>query len=286
VTESPLVLFPHTHVAGADANRLLEQFGDVTLCQPWYMDSPIMDDGNPNQMTFRVVRPLEMHKPPEDFRRLLSEYRQWMRENRGRGYAAFFGSSQDTEPSDGSLWEVREILRQDGRTRGDNPEAEVLRWHMILHLNREFQEHQREIRQLMRRIKEQTSPLKDALGEETAAAQQFLEDLPESVDHPFGDDTHLKRVCEAWIHLFEDQLKGSFSLVTLNRCVLDFVVDLFQAHDTETQLKEESAVLGKSEFDVPLCDILSLPEALPHGGPGRDFTVQWLLGKRLILWGG
>jgi hypothetical protein len=281
LNENQVILFPHSYIPAAHLNTLLGRFSVVVVCLPWFMDQPVLDDGVVNEATLRILRPSEALKPPEDFGRLLTEYREWVRQNMDRGYTAASASSQDPELEE-RLWEVRQSIRNGPSSPHGEMAATVLRWHMTLHLTREFQKHQLDMRVLIRRLKQQASPLQDAL-EESPLGQGLLEDLPEASVHPFVDDHHLRRVCEAWIGLFGDQLKGFHRLVTLDRCVMDLISGLFQIHGMEPAMKEESVSFGESESSSRACDSLSLPKGLGGGTATGDSVMDFLIGKRILL---
>jgi hypothetical protein len=281
LNENQVILFPHSHIPTAQLSTLLGRFSGVVVCLPWFMDQPVLDDGGVNDAALRILRPSEALKPPEDFGRLLTEYREWVRQNMDRGYTAASASSLDPELEE-RLWKVRQSIRNGTSPPHGQMAATVLRWHMTLHLTREFQKHQMDMRVLIHRLKQQASPLQDAL-EESPLDQGLLEDLPEASVHPFVDDHHLGRVCEAWVGLFGDQLKGSHCLVTLDRCVMDLISGLFQTHGMESVLKVESVGSGESESASRACDSLSLPKGHGDGTDTGNSVVDFLVGKRILL---
>lgn len=75
------IIFPHSYLPGSARDRILSCFGPITVCQPWYMEPAAGIESNDGRIT--IVRPPEELKPPEDFRKILSEYRLWMSQNRG-----------------------------------------------------------------------------------------------------------------------------------------------------------------------------------------------------------
>jgi hypothetical protein len=43
---APIVLFPHTQLESGLLERLIEIFGSVTLCQPWFTEPTVLSKNN------------------------------------------------------------------------------------------------------------------------------------------------------------------------------------------------------------------------------------------------
>ena len=237
MTDLPAILFPHSWITETESKKILAAFGSLTICQPWLMDGPVPEAEKEDFSSIRIVRPDESLKPLGNFKRLLSEYRLWMRQNRDKGYNAFLNAIRETGLSEDNPWEIRQMIRQTGDENRISKEDRALKWHLILHLAREFEENRIETEKMLSQVKKQPSPLAQALGE-GAPAQDLFEDLPPSEIHSSFNKHHLGRIFEAWLGLFGDHLKDHGPLITLNRQVMQYASDLF---DNETGLTTEES---------------------------------------------
>lgn len=235
--ELPAILFPHSYLPESLANKMLSLFGRITICQPWFMDGPVPKAESEDSSSISIVRPAESLKPEGNFKRLLSEYRLWMSQNRDKGYTAFLNAIREAGLSEDNPWEIREMIRQTGKGSPVSNENHALKWHLILHLAREFEENRVEAEKTLGQVKQQESPLAQALGE-GAPAKGMFEDLPRTeIDSSF-DKYHLEKVIEAWFGLFGKYLEDHECLITLDRHVMDYATDVFE---DETGLSPEEA---------------------------------------------
>ena len=175
----PAILFPHSYLPESLANKMLSLFSKITICQPWFMDGPVPGAESEGYSSIHIIRPAESLKPEGDFKRLLSEYRLWIRQNRDKGYAPFLNAIREAGLSEDNPWEIRQMIRQTGKETPVSQENNALKWHLILHLAREFEENRVEAEEMLSQVKQQKSPLAQAL-EEDAPIKGLFEDLPRS----------------------------------------------------------------------------------------------------------
>ena len=258
-----VILFPHSYLPGSARNRILSSFAPITICQPWYMGSAAGTESNDGSIT--IVRPPEDLKPPEDFRRLLSEYRLWMREN--QGYA-----SLPTGGGEDATWEIRHSLRQTGKEVREPVEEQALKWHLILHLERELEEARASADEMLIQAKAKKSPLEEALGE-ASPSPGFLEDLPLSDPHPSIDERHLRQVLAAWFGLFGRALPHDSTFLTLDAQVMDYAIGRFEADTSNPSGNEEE----------PFLQTAYLPRLSVDSDLHNDPVSVGLSGKTLIL---
>ncbi len=178
MSELPVVLFPHCYITEKNLKRILPIVKRLTICQPWFMEEPLPVLKRDKASFIDILLPPDNMKPKEDFKRLLSEYQFWMRQNQDRGYAAFLRATQKTALSEDTQWEIRQMIRQTGQDTPVSQESQALKWHLILHLERAFEKNLMAADDLLKQVKQQKSPLKDALGEETQV-QNMFDDLPQ-----------------------------------------------------------------------------------------------------------
>lgn len=257
------ILFPHSYLPGAARDRILSSFGSITVCQPWYMGSGAGTESNDARIT--IVRPPEDLKPPEDFRRLLSEYRLWMSQN--QGYTPLpTGGGED------ATWEIRHALRQTGKGVRAPVEEQTLKWHLVLHLERKLEEDRTSADEMLLGVKAERSPLAEALGEANPSHGLF-DDLPLSDSHPSIEERHLSHVLGAWFGLFGRSLPDGGSLLTIAPNVLSYAAEIFG-----TGLPEPSREEGASSFPT-----VHLPRSSVNTRMEKDSVLAGLSGRTLIL---
>lgn len=257
------ILFPHTWLTGTESDRILAAFDDLTVCQPWYMDAPHHADAGDSRT--HVVRPGDALMPPQDFMKILAEYRTWAGQN--PGYAFF-----PTQREEDATWEIRASLRHEEKPVHSRVQEQALKWHLILHLERELEESRRAADEMLVRVKAERSPLAEALGEATPL-QGLLDDLPVREPVAHTDGPRLKQVMRAWFGLFGPSLPHDGILVTKDREVLSHAEELFGAD--AVQLDETGKA---SSFPA-----VQLPISADTRRMERDPVYAGLSGKTLVL---
>jgi hypothetical protein len=256
-------LFPHTWLPGAERERILAAFDDLTVCQPWYMDAPHQADAGDSRI--HVVRPGDALMPAQDFMKILAEYRTWASQNPGY---AFFTTQREAD----ATWEIRASLRHEEKPVHSQVQEQALKWHLILHLERELEESRRAADEMLVRVKAERSPLAEALGEATPL-RGFLDDLPVSNPVADTDGPRLKQVMRAWFGLFGFSLPHDGILVTKDREVLSHAEELFGADAVQSNAAENG-----SSFPA-----IALPVSSDTRRMERDPVYAGLSGKTLVL---
>jgi hypothetical protein len=282
LTDLPVILFPHTCITEPDSKKILAVSGRLTICQPWFMDAPMPKAESKDSSSIRIVRPAESLKPEGNFKRLLSEYRLWIRQNRDKGHTAFLNAIREAGLSEDNPWELRQMIRQTGKDYPVSQEDNALKWHLILHLAREFEENRLEAEEMLNRVKKQESPLAQALGD-GVPAQGLFEDLPQREIHSSLNKHHLEQVFEAWLGLFGDHLQDCGPLLTLNRHVMQYAMDLFE--DETGQRPEETEDSFSSENASSRIHFTRkyLPRLSDEKTDQTDPVLKHLSGKTIIL---
>lgn len=240
----PVTLFPHSHLSEKALRPILSSFGPVTVYQPWYMEPPPFALEEDFEDVVKVMNPPLGLKPGEGFKRLLSEYKNWIKQHQDKSKAAFLKASQEMGPVEESSWEIRKALRKKGPAFGRNSssgavltsqqkqeESPAMKWHIILHLARDIEDDRREADNLLEELKDKGSPLLGLLGEEDT--KNPLMDL-----NPFESDPQtalypMDLILEAWFSLFGGYLKGDELLLTLSRQAMDYVSKTWDAEVRE-----------------------------------------------------
>jgi len=254
----------------------------LTICQPWFMELPLSTLEGDEASFIDILLPPDNMKPKEDFKRLLSEYQFWMRQNQDRGYASFLGATQKATLSEDTSWEIRKMIRQTGQDTPVSQESHALKWHLILHLARAFEENLMAADDILKQVKQQKSPLEEALGEE-AQLQNMFDDLPQSETDLFVDEHHLQQVFEAWFGLFGEILPDHGILITLSRHVINYVKKIFD--DKVIRLSKEAAELVSPKISSNFSNFI--PYHLPHltedASDRRDPVLAGLSGRTIAL---
>ena len=276
MAHTPIVLFPHTHVESGVLEHLIETFGSLTLCQPWFTEPMVLSD-HFEKGTLKVCFPPEVLKPEENFKGLLSEYQGWMMENRGGKYPTTVSTGQGGDET----WAIRKAIRDAEKDADDPALRNTLKWHLLLHLARSLEGERETAQKLLKKATAAKSPLAEAMEEDERIPDMF-EDLPLSATYPYVTDRHLNLIFEAWFGLFGNQIEKDAELLTLDGQVMRYALDLFDGCDVQTlgdinpsQEKE----LDASGFTIsrePLPRLLNPPAS-------TDSVLLALSGKTIIL---
>jgi len=281
---TPVILFPHTQIAIQNLGKILARFGELTICQPWFMEDPFPDTKEFDPGSIHILHPPEALKPKGDFIRLISEYRLWIRQNRDKGYRTFLKSTREGLLSEETPWEIRQLISKAGEKRHSDPyEDQAFKWHLTLHLAREFEKNKQEADELLRKLKHRKSPLDGALEE--SPRQGFFEDSS-VLETPFQvDEYQLRQVIEAWFGLFGRDLSDEGVLVTLDPQVLTYVSEIFEFEETIIGPKTDSEkdLFPGSASVQASGHIRYLPSLTEDEKALNDLVKNGLSGKTIIL---
>lgn len=220
----PVTLFPHSYAIPETFRCLRDMFGRVRLCLPWYMEPP----PGAHEEGVEILRPPEILRPEKDFNALLKEYLGWMEEHAARGDNSFVHAARELLEAEETTWGIGRTLRRMGGGRDNESESDqAFRWHMILHLSAEVEKSRAEAEQILRKLKQESSPLKEAL-DEIEEPVGVLDDLPPGEGS--GDERRVSRTLKAWTGLFGRELDRETILVTFDREVMDHVAGLLEEH--------------------------------------------------------
>jgi len=223
MTEPVAILCPESSVPERTLKVILSFFRSVKICRPWFMDrpEPLAQSG-----AVEILYPPDDLKPSGDFKRLLAEYRGWIRTSHDKGFDAFLAFQEQKSHGGEATWEIRRELRR----RGDRPDEDrrrnALKWNLFLHLAHEIQEEGSQAEELLKALKERDSPLKGLIEEQEPPGP--LSDLPEREGFPMLSEAGMSRVLEAWFSLFEGHLSGEDILLTLSPAVFRHLCDTWE----------------------------------------------------------
>ncbi len=251
------ILFFHSHLREQDIKKIFPLLGPITIFQPWFMVPPNFLSQKEYQSAVRILNPPSHMKPENNFKGLLSEYKTWIEHNRDKSRAAFLKVNQEMGSDENSTWKIREALR--GRTDSHTGSARALRgstdahagsaralkgsdrdqqnqgeglslkWHLVLHLARDMEKEQQEADRILKVLKEKKSPLEDLLGKEDV--KNPLTDLSQFESDPGTVSYPLELVFNAWFGLFGEYLRGGDLLLTINRHVMDYASEAWDASE-------------------------------------------------------
>jgi hypothetical protein len=217
------VLCPEATIPERSLKVLLPFFGSIKICRPWFMEQPVplSESG-----AVQIFYPPEDLKPSGDFKKLLAEYRGWIRASRDKGFDAFLAFKEQRPYGEEATWEIRRELRRKEDRSEEGRRRNAMKWNLLLHLADEIQEKGKEAEELIRALKGTDSPLKGVLGEEEAPGP--LSDLTEREGLPIVSQAGMSQVLEAWFSLFEVYLSGNEILLTLSPAVFRHLCDTWE----------------------------------------------------------
>lgn len=244
------------------------------------MDEPRLPAELGDILNISVIRPPLSLKPKEDFLRLLSEYKLWIRQNQDMGYAAFLTATRKTTLTEDTPWDIRQAIRKTGEESSASIEDYTLKWHFILHLARQLEENQAEAEEMLNKVKKGKSPLDGAL-EDGVASKGMFDDLGSIKTGFVRDDHHLWQVFEAWLGLFGEYLRDVKQIVTFDSYVMRYITEIFKEVSPEKPDQASSRVVQLNLPDTS--NLKCLPGVLNHKDHERHKLIAGLSGKTLIL---
>ena len=276
------ILFPHSYVKDAGAIKILAPFEGLTICQPWFARMSVPPAELEEGSFVHILRPPVNLKPRGDFMALLSEYKLWIRQNYDKCYATSFNATQEMRPSEGTPWEVRQMIRPVKEDPSAILQERSLKWHLILHLDRELEENRAEAEEMLKKVRLKKSPLEEALGD-SALLQGLFDDLPESEMSTFISGRHLRQVFEAWTGLFGEYLPSHGPLITFDRNVMDYAMEIFQDEVFQASSETEESIYRDLLLGQDHVTIKHLPGISGDGNAEIDPVLKSLSGKTIIL---
>jgi len=269
--------------------RMLERvsflFGPPGVCLPWFMDLQVENGKNTGPSTYFILRPPEEMRPPEDFPKLLQEYRIWMRDHSNRSALSFLSAVKGVREPEETQREIQKMVREGSRADVLERDKNVsLKAHLVLHLAARLERERQETEHALRQSKHQGSPLKEALGEE-ADVPDILDDLPPSLLQPVIEHDLLEDVCEAWLSLFGGLVQEESILVTFHEDIQHFISALFEEAVSQLNLIRK---IPKVSFDIgdplfPSSREISIPR---EGGRQKGImSVMYELKRELHIKG-
>lgn len=262
--KSSVVLLPHTGLEEIQMKRVLSFFDAIILCVPWYMEPPPWIVSLEGDRLIHVKRPEGTMKPEVSFPTLLDEYRNWARENLGRGFAPYYGACWDPDSFIENTWKMRQAIRGGDRDARIRRAARVLKWHLALHLARELEEMQTEAEILLAASREKGSPLQVLFEDDLDDQDGEVSDSPLTLDFR---QRNLSQILEAWFGLFETCVRESPLWLTWDEEVWN---TLSEGDDGKTG-KGEMALIFRIQWpDLSCCpvdELISLKKKLFHREP-------------------
>jgi hypothetical protein len=184
------------------------------------------------------------------------------------------GATQKRSLSEDTPWEIRQLISKGGQ---DNPaplEDQGFKWHLLLHLAREFEQSSVETEKMLNELMHKKSPLEGALEE--TPPQRIFEDTPLMETQLHVGGYHLKLVFEAWFGLFGEFISDNVSLVTFDPLVIDYAAELFEPDKKiiSSEGPKTKALSG---------DTRHLPRLPDNEKTSKDPVLAGLSGKTIIL---
>ncbi len=281
--KSSATIFPHGCIEQSLLDRVLASFDPVSICLPWYIDTPPFLSDTHYKSHVYIHRP--DYKPPEDFERLLNEYRLWIRQHTDKGFTKFLAARHETGQDKETIRQIRQtILRMERGEGQDMEDTSALKSHVILHLAMENEQTVRETDQMLNRIKAQKSPIADALEDDVRSSVTIFDDFPVSTTWPSIPDHLIKPVLEAWICLFRNMVPENEPLLTFDPDIFQYIKGLFKDNEETmiTSLKTDRDPETETETNALVLKKQLLP-LIEKDRPHEKTIISFLQGKTVIL---
>jgi hypothetical protein len=223
MTKPVAILCPDASAPESTLKDILSFFGSVKIGRPWFMDLPVPSS---QEGKVEILYPPEELKPSGDFKKLLAEYRGWIRTSYDKGFDAFLAFKEQASHGEEATWEIRRRLRRKENPPDEERKTNALKWNLLLHLAHEIQEQGSEAEELLKTLKGKDSPLKGVIEEEEPPGP--LSDLPEGEGPLSLSEASMAQVLEAWFSLFEEHLSGDEILLILSPAVFQSFCDTWE----------------------------------------------------------
>ena len=279
---SPVILFPYSHITYPDLIKILDLFGRLTICQPWFIDIPLPTSKTQDLSLVHIVRPPSHLKPKGDIKGLLSEYKLWIRYNQDKGYAASLRAAMETPTSEDTSWEIRKTISRMEEGFSIPLDENILKWHIVLHLAWELEKNMVGAIETLNKVKQQKPPLEDAL-EKPASSHGLLDDLSQSEMYPFLDNHLLRQVFEAWLGLFRGYLQNDVLLITFDRHVMNCVMEIFEDKSVTNSGDSEHFLPPELTSTQVNFTLRHLPQISENINVHKDNLLTGLSGKTIIM---
>ena len=275
MTNIPHILFPHTQITTQNLEKIGNRFEKLTLCLPWFMENPATEAEEVDTSWLHVQHPNDSLKPKEDFNKLISEYRIWVSQNQDKGYGSFLSATQEGTLTEDTPWEIRQLI-SGGKTRSNLQESQSFKWHLILHLAREFEESRGEVEELLNKLMSEKSPLEGAL--EIDPPKRIFEDTPLMESQLQVDEHHLRQIFEAWFGLFGEFVSEDATLITFDPMVMNYASQILEP--------EEKIIRAQEPKEEPSVNVKHLPQLSDDEKKTKGPVPAALSGKTIILMDG
>lgn len=279
---SSVVLFPHSRITDRDLKKTITDFGQLTIFQPWFMHVSLPVDEERGLPPVRVLNPPLDMKPKGDFKGLLAEYRSWIRQHRDKGYVTCLNTLNKMDPSEDSVWNLRQMISRMGQEPSSPVNDRTLQWHLTLHLAREMEENRLDAEEMLNRVKQGESPLEEALEQEVSLEDLF-KDLPPTEMQFLMDEHRYRQIFAAWFGLFGEYLPDHGLLLTLDPYVIDCATGLFEGEIVEPSGESEVPISQEVMPNRIHLRLTHLPRLSDDLNSQRDPVLTGLSGRTIIL---
>ncbi len=273
MTNIPHILFPHTQITAQNLEKIGNRFENLILCLPWFMENPAAETEEVDTSRLHIRYPNASLKPKEDFKKLIAEYRTWVSQNQDKGYGSFLGATQEGTLTEETPWEIRQLI-SGGKTRSDLRESQSFKWHLILHLAREYEESRVEAEEMLNKLMHKRSPLEGAL--EVDPPQRLFENTPLMETRLQVEESHFKQVFEAWFGLFGEFISDDATLITFDPMVMSYAVQILEPEEKIIRAQEPKE-------EEPPGNVKHLPQLSDDEKKSKGPVSTALSGKTIIL---
>ena len=148
-----VILFPYSSLYEIELKKILSFFESISIFHPWHLKSRIPQDLLSQKSLIHFFHPSEELKPVANFNSILIDFKNWMLNNKDKGYRDFLIVQSESESHEGTTWGIRELLRKIGHDSTQLKNENSLKWHLILHLAEEFEKHHKDMDNALKTLK-------------------------------------------------------------------------------------------------------------------------------------
>ena len=171
-------------------------------------------------------------------------------------------------------WEIRQLISKGGQADPAPLEDRAFKWHLLLHLAREFEQSRVETEKLLNALMHEKSPLEGALEE--TPPQRMFDGTPLMETQLHVDEYRLRQVFEAWFGLFGEFISDNVCLVTFDPAVIAYAADLLEP--VENVIRS-----GGPKTEALSGNTRHLPRLPDNEKTSKDPVLAGLSGKTIIL---
>ncbi len=234
-------LISYTHSRLSLLKAIIPYFSPLKLYIPWGGTVPEVVDDRDITASF----PPEGLRPETDINQLLNEYLNWAYEQGEKSRREIVKAGYTNPASSESMRRIRTILTS---RISDTSEKDInLKWHMLLHLKKRFEEQRHDANSMLEGLKNRPSPLLNN-ADLTERTKYPFENLTEISQESLLSNDNIKLLLRAWHGLFSSLIDEKDLLMTIDRRIIDRISEAWDISCGNSGQKQAGIVTFKGPF--------------------------------------